>query len=171
MTNDGPMCPATSTPEGSRAARPRRLREVTPGRRGLVLAWFGFTVTFGAMRLLTWLIHIDVGGIGDVSAGGVHIHHYVWGILLLFLVGGIGLVERSARLRLWLGLAYGVGAALVIDEAALLLSLEDVYWDDEGGISIALALLVIGVAGSLLALTRRSDDEEDTGRGRTGTPE
>lgn len=135
---------------------------MSPGRRGLVLAWFGFTVTFGLMRLLTWLIHIDVAGVGDVSAGGIHIHHYVWGILLLLVVGAVGLVERSPRVRTWLGLGYGVGAALIIDEAALLLSLEDVYWDDEGGISIALALIVIGVAGSLLVLTRRS--AEDSGK-------
>ncbi|WP_326696016.1 hypothetical protein OG909_00975 [Streptomyces sp. NBC_01754] len=140
------------------SSRPRRLRDVSPGRRGLVLAWFAFTVTFGLMRLLTWLIHIDVAGVGDVSAGGVHIHHYVWGILLVLVVGAVSLVERSARLRLWLGVAYGVGAALIIDEAALLLSLEDVYWDDQGGLSIAVALIVIGVAGSLLALTRRPAD-------------
>ncbi|MFJ3190789.1 hypothetical protein [Streptomyces halstedii] len=157
------MTPATRAPVRSRPGRPRRLRDVSPGRRGLVLAWFGFTVAFGLMRLLTWLIHIDVAGVGDVSAGGVHIHHYVWVILLLLVVGAVGLVERSPRIRAWLGLGYGVGAALVIDEAALLLSLEDVYWDDEGGISIALALIVIGVAGSLLVLTRRPT--EDSGGG------
>ena len=153
------MTPATRAPVRSRSSRPRRLRDVTPGRRGLVLAWFGFTAAFALMRLLTWLIHIDVAGVGDVSAGGVHIHHYVWGILLLLVVGAVGLVERSPRVRAWLGLGYGVGAALVVDEAALLLSLEDVYWDDEGGISIALALIVIGVADSLLVLTRRSTED------------
>ncbi|WP_031081376.1 hypothetical protein [Streptomyces sp. NRRL WC-3549] len=155
------MTPATRAPTRSPGGRPRRLRDVTPERRGLVLAWFGFTAAFGLMRLLTWLIHIDVAGVGDVSAGGVHIHHYVWGILLLLVVGAVGVVERSPRVRAWLGLGYGVGAALVVDEAALLLSLKDVYWDDEGGISIALALIVIGVAGSLLVLTRRPARDAD----------
>ncbi len=132
----------------------RLLPGISPERRGFVLAWWGFALTFGGMRLLTWLIHIDVAGMGDVQAGGVHIHHYVWGIVLLAAVGAAGLVERSARVRAWMGLAYGVGLALVLDEAALLISLEDVYWDTEGGVSIALAIAVIAIAGSVLAVTR-----------------
>ncbi|MFJ6695286.1 hypothetical protein ACIQM4_04340 [Streptomyces sp. NPDC091272] len=136
----------------------RLLPGISPERRGLVLAWWGFTLTFGGMRLLTWLIHIDMAGVGDVQAGGVHIHHYVWGILLLAVVGAVGLVHRSARTRTWTGLAYGVGLALIVDEAALLISLEDVYWDTEGGISIALALAVIAVAGSILTATRGRRD-------------
>ncbi|MET9543817.1 hypothetical protein ABZY36_00685 [Streptomyces sp. NPDC006627] len=132
----------------------RLLPGISPKRRGFVLAWWGFALTFGGMRLLTWLIHIDVAGVGDVQAGGLHIHHYVWGILLLAAVGAAGLAERSARARAWMGLAYGVGLALIVDEAALLISLEDVYWDTEGGVSIALAIAVIAVAGSVLAMTR-----------------
>ncbi|WP_411095876.1 hypothetical protein [Streptomyces sp. 020-2-3H-GM] len=131
------------------------------------------------MRLLTWLIHIDVGGFGDVSAGGVHLHHYVWGILLLMAVGATALSESSPRARAWLGLAYGIGMALVIDEAALLISLEDVYWDSEGGLSIAVAITVIAVVGTVLAVTRgrrasRADEEadreraEDAARSRSG---
>ncbi|MGW7067243.1 hypothetical protein ACWGIY_14720 [Streptomyces sp. NPDC054878] len=118
------------------------------------------------MRLLTWLIHIDVAGVGDMEAGGLHIHHYVWGILLLAAVGAAGLVDRSARTRAWMGLAYGVGLALIVDEAALLISLEDVYWDTQGGVSIALAIAVIGVAGSVLAITRgRRASKEEQGEG------
>ncbi|WP_432089061.1 hypothetical protein [Streptomyces sp. bgisy095] len=144
--------PSTRTPR--RSPWLRLLPGISSERRGFVLAWWGFALTFGGMRLLTWLIHIDVAGIGDVQAGGVHIHHYVWGILLLAVVGAAGLVERSARARAWMGLAYGVGMALVVDEAALLISLEDVYWDTEGWVSIALALAVIAVVGGVLAVTR-----------------
>ncbi|WP_309051122.1 hypothetical protein [Streptomyces sp.] len=143
----------------------RLLPGISSERRGFVLAWWGFALTFGGMRLLTWLIHIDVAGIGDVQAGGVHIHHYVWGILLLAGVGAAGLVERSARARAWMGLAYGVGSALILDEAALLISLEDVYWDTEGWVSIALALAVIAVLGGVLAATR---GRRAPGRGRGG---
>ncbi len=143
----------------------RLLPGISPKRRGFILAWWGFTLTFGGMRLLTWLIHIDVAGVGDMQAGGVHLHHYVWGIVLLMVVGGAGLAERSARARAWMGLAYGVGLALVIDEAALLISLEDVYWDTEGGVSIALAIALIAVVGSVLAVTRGrrafADDQND----------
>ncbi|MET9925795.1 MULTISPECIES: hypothetical protein [unclassified Streptomyces] len=132
----------------------RLLPDISSERRGFVLAWWGFALTFGGMRLLTWLIHIDVAGVGDVQAGGVHIHHYVWGILLLAVVGVAGLVQRSARARAWMGLAYGVGMALIIDEAALLISLEDVYWDTDGWVSIALAIALIAVVGGVLAVTR-----------------
>ncbi|WP_176710191.1 hypothetical protein [Streptomyces sp. Wb2n-11] len=149
---------APGRPQSRPTERPspwlRLLPGISPERRGFVLAWWGFALTFGGMRLLTWLIHIDAAGMGDVQAGEVHIHHYVWGILLLAAVGAAGLVERSARVRAWTGLAYGVGLALVLDEAALLISLEDVYWDTEGGVSIALAIAVIAVAGSVLAVTR-----------------
>ncbi|WP_185836788.1 hypothetical protein [Streptomyces sp. WAC 06783] len=145
----------------------RVLPGISPKRRGFILAWWGFALTFGGMRLLTWLIHIDVAGVGDVQAGGVHLHHYVWGILLLAVVGAASLAERSARARAWLGLAYGVGLALVVDETALLISLEDVYWDTEGGISIALAIALIAVVGSVLAFTRgrraSRDDADDGG--------
>ncbi|WP_228989240.1 hypothetical protein [Streptomyces sp. DH8] len=154
--------------EGVKGPSPwlRLLPGISPKRRSYVLAWYGFTLTFGGMRLLTWLIHIDVGGFGDVSAGGVHLHHYVWGILLLMVVGAAGLSENSPRARAWFGLAYGVGMALVIDEAALLISLEDVYWDTEGGLSIAIAITVIAVVGTVLAVTRgrrasRAEEEAD----------
>lgn len=125
-----------------------------PTRRGLVLAWWGFTATFAGLRLLTWAIHVHVAGLGNVHVGRVHLHHYVWGILVLIVVGAYGLVERSSRRRTWMGLAYGIGLALVIDEAALLIELRDVYWNRQGGISIAIAIILIGVAGSVLAVTR-----------------
>ncbi|MFC8286754.1 hypothetical protein ACFW6N_08890 [Streptomyces cyaneofuscatus] len=156
----GSSQPSHTSPRApsSRAARRSPWLRLLPGisseRRGFVLAWWGFALTFGGMRLLTWLIHIDVAGVGDVQAGGVHIHHYVWGILLLAVVGVAGLVQRSARARAWMGLAYGVGMALIIDEAALLISLEDVYWDTEGWVSIALAIAVIALVGGVLAVTR-----------------
>lgn len=119
-----------------------------------MLAWWGFTATFTVLRLLTWAIHVHVAGLGNVQVGGVHIHHYIWGIATLIAVGGCGLIERSPRWRTWMGLAYGIGLALVVDEAALLIELKDVYWNRQGGISVALAIIVIGVAGSILALTR-----------------
>lgn len=153
-----------------RGRRPRRWREVSPTRRGLVLAWWGFTVMFAGLRLLTWLIHVDAAGVGNVSAGGVHIHHYVWGILLLLVVGACGLVERSAAWRTWMGLAYGVGAALVVDETANLIDLKDVYWQHAGGISIAVALVLIGVVGGALAFTHPDDDADGDRTGDGADP-
>ena len=136
--------------------RPHRLREALATRRGYILAWWGFTATFAILLLLTWLIHIDVdvAGIGDVDVGGLHLHHYVWGILLLALIGFFGLGDRTPRARTAMGLGYGIGLALIVDEAALLIQLEDVYWDTAGWTSVGLAVLLIGVAGSVLALTQ-----------------
>jgi hypothetical protein len=134
-------------------ARIRTLRDVHPTRRGLVLAWWAFTVTFGGLRLLTWAIHVHVRGFGNITAGSVHIHHYIWGILLLIGVSAAGLVERTPAWHAWMGLAFGIGLALVVDEAALLIELKDVYWTGAGGVSVAIALILIGLVGSILVLT------------------
>ncbi|PXX60847.1 hypothetical protein DFR70_10938 [Nocardia tenerifensis] len=134
---------------------PRRWDQIAPARRGIVLAWVGFTVAFGGARLVTWLIQIDTRNVGDVSAGGVHLHHYLWGILLLAGVAIFGMVDRSPKARTWMGLALGVALALIVDEAALLITLRDVYWQTSGWPSIAIAVTLIGLVGSGLALTRK----------------
>lgn len=120
---DPPVSQRTSTTH----RRPRRLREIHPTRRGLVVAWWSFTATFAFLRLLTWLIRIHVAGLGNVSAGSVHLHHYIWGILLLIAVAIFGLVDRAPKARVWMGVALGIGTALIVDEAALLIELRDVY--------------------------------------------
>jgi hypothetical protein len=147
---DPPVSQQTSTPR----RRPRRLREIHPTRRGLVVAWWSFTATFAFLRLLTWLIRIHVAGLGNVSAGSVHLHHYIWGILLLIAVAIFGLVDRAPKARVWMGVALGIGTALIVDEAALLIELRDVYWSGFGAVSVAIAVIVIGLAGGALALTR-----------------
>ena len=159
--------PASDVP--SRRRRPHRLREVDPRRRGLVLAWFSFTATFLFLRLLTWLIKIDVAGIGNVSAGDVHLHHYLWGILILIGVAFAGLVDRSDRWYRWMGVAFGIGLALIVDEVALLVQLEDVYWESEGIASPAAGVILAGVLGSALALTRspHADDRPEEGGERS----
>jgi hypothetical protein len=134
--------------------QPRRLRDVHPTRRGFVLAWFAFTVTFAILRAITWSIHAHVGHFANVTAGSVHIHHYIWGILIVVIVAFLGLVEREPTWRTVMGLAFGIGLALIVDELALLIDLKDVYWSGAGGISIAVALVIIGAAGGVLALTR-----------------
>ncbi|MCU1677115.1 MAG: hypothetical protein JWM93_1873 [Frankiales bacterium] len=121
--------------------------EVDRTHRSLLVAWVAFGVTFGLLRLLTYAIHHGVGPFGDISIGGAHLHHYVWGIGLLMLVGLVSLIVDTPAYNPWLGLAYGIGCALVIDEFALLLDLRDVYWSAEGRISVDAALLVMVVLG------------------------
>jgi hypothetical protein len=112
----------------------------------MFIASIGFLATIGIVRLITHAIRAGVGPIHNVSAGGLHIHHLVWGILLLLLVGYIWLAEVGVAWS-WTAaltaLAFGVGAALTLDEFALWLNLRDVYWEKEGHESIQ-AILIFG---------------------------
>lgn len=145
-----------------------RLRGVYEERLGqsrrdrLFLACVGFFTSVLVVRVITIAIHNDVGPFHNVSMGGRHVHHLVWGILLLLLVGytwliqvGTGLQECSRFMGRLSSMLYGVAAALTLDEFALWLNLSDVYWKREGRESYeALALfgglLGIGIFGGPL---------------------
>jgi hypothetical protein len=128
-------------------------------RERMFLAAVGFFTAVLVVRGLTIAIHYDIGPFHDVSVGGRHIHHLVWGILLLLLSGYGWLLEvgtGSGESNLWVGrlmsTIYGVAAALTLDEFALWLNLRDVYWEHEGRESFeAMALfggvLAIGLLG------------------------
>jgi hypothetical protein len=130
----------------------------TPRER-LFLAAVGFFVTIAVVRTLTYLIHNKIGPFHDIEMRGRHIHHLVWGIALLLMVGYGWLIEIGTGSRssnTWAGRAasmvYGVGAALTLDEFALWLNLRDVYWEREGRLSVEAiflfgALLAIGIFG------------------------
>ena len=142
-----------------------RLRKVyqhrfTESRRErLFLASIGFFTTVLVVRGLTIAIRHNIGPFHDISMRGRHIHHLVWGILLLLTVGYLCLVELgtgAAASSQWSGrltsMLFGVAAALTLDEFALWLNLRDVYWEREGRESFeALALfgglLAIGIFG------------------------
>lgn len=87
-----------------------------------------------------------------MSAGGRHLHHYNIGILLLAAVGGIALrgAERHRRHPVT-ATAYGSGTALIVDELALLIDLEDVYWAREGRTSVDAAIGLLALGGVYLA--------------------
>jgi len=95
-----------------------------------------FGVTFGAARVVTHSIRRGSGVFGNVHIGRRHIHHFVPGIGLALGAGGTSIALRSHRLDPWLAVPFGVGAALIIDETALLIELEDVYWSAKGSLSI-----------------------------------
>src|SRR5213082_3290827 len=126
-------------------------------RRRMFLASVSFLVTFAGLRLLTWSIHNNIGPFHDIQMGGRHIHHLVWGILLLLLVGYGWLVQvgtGTGSSNTWVGrlmsMVYGVAAALTLDEFALWLNLRDVYWEREGRASLEAlfffaGLLAIGI--------------------------
>jgi len=120
-------------------------------RERLFLASLGFLITFAIVRGITAMIRAGVGPLHNVSAGGTHIHHLVWGILLLLLVGYVWLSEigvGSSWVASLTAIAFGVGAALTLDEFALWLNLQDVYWGRQGRESIDAVLIF----GSLLSV-------------------
>jgi hypothetical protein len=135
-------------------------------RERLLIASIGFYVGFAGIRALTHAIRAGRGPFHNVSMGGRHIHHLVWGILLLLLVGYCWLWQVSKEDRFLsrlLSFAYGLGSALTLDEFALWLNLRDVYWEREGRASIDAillfsALLAMGIFGGrfIRSLTREA---------------
>jgi hypothetical protein len=115
-------------------------------RERLFLASLVFFITFGIVRGITHMIRAGIGPFHNVTSGGLHIHHLVWGILLLLAVGYVWLIEEgvaSSLLASVTAIAFGVGAALTLDEFALWLNLQDVYWEQQGRVSID-AILIFG---------------------------
>src|ERR1700723_2823507 len=126
------------------------LRENLPDRphRRNLLASISFFITFLAVRLLVASIQHHIGPFQYVTMGGRHIHHLVWGILILLGVGYGYLLDLGSHntpvsifaSRL-MSILYGVGAALTLDEFALWLNLKDVYWSRAGRSSIDAVVL------------------------------
>jgi hypothetical protein len=129
-----------------------------------------FTLTFGIARASTHMIRRrgTFGPFRDYRLGHRHIHHFVPGIALAFLAGGASIVSRDEDLDPWLALPFGVGMALTLDESALLLELDDVYWTESGIVSVQITLGALALLSSValaLRVFRRGEREvleEDT---------
>jgi hypothetical protein len=135
----------------SRRLKPLYRKHVRESRRErLFLASLAFFLGLAGVRALTHAIRAGIGPFHDISAGGRHIHHLVWGILLLLLIGYLWLAEvgTGERGSTWIGrltaVLFGLGAALTLDEYALWLNLRDVYWAREGRASIEAAMFFGG---------------------------
>jgi hypothetical protein len=147
-----------------------------PGKEVHFLILVAFLCSFGFIRGSAHMIKAQVSWWpGNVETkGGTHIHHLVWGILLIMTMGylGIALDPSSPWLQL-IAIAFGIGMGLTLDEFALWLNLEDVYWSEKGresidAVVVAVALLVITLIGlqfwvdvyqALLILIGVSSDE------------
>ncbi|MFF8472179.1 hypothetical protein [Streptomyces sp. NPDC015414] len=123
-----------------------------PGKLPLLLALAAFVLTFVVTRVITRLIRAGRGPFGNVEAGGLHIHHVVPGVVLT-VVGGFGAVAgyRNSAGGAIAAVVFGVGAGLVLDEFALILHLDDVYWTAEGRKSVEAVVLTAALVGLLLA--------------------
>jgi hypothetical protein len=145
------------TPAPSMRGRPgsfSRVREVyaativQQGRSGGFLIALSFLITGLILRAIThairdqrftFLFH------NVSSGGGAHVHHFVYGILILLVVGFIAIRFHPDRrwVRRSLAIAYGAAVALVLDEIAVWFTFEDLYWSPQGRASVA-ALILAG---------------------------
>ncbi|MER6420496.1 hypothetical protein [Streptomyces sp. NPDC001137] len=125
---------------------------VEPGKLPLLLALAAFVLTFLVTRLVTRLIRAGKGPFGNVKAGGLHIHHVVPGVVLT-VVGGFGAVAsgRHGFTAALCAVLFGIGAGLVLDEFALILHLDDVYWTEEGRKSVEVVVLTAALVGLVLS--------------------
>ncbi|MGW1888061.1 hypothetical protein [Streptomyces sp. NPDC001970] len=142
---------------------------VEPGKLPLLLALASFVLTFLITRTITRLIRAGKGPFGNVKSGGLHIHHVVPGVVLT-VVGGFGAVasaEHTGAGAVVFAVIFGIGAGLVLDEFALILHLDDVYWTEAGRQSVeavvltaALLLLILG-GFAPLGVNDLTEDERD----------
>jgi hypothetical protein len=113
-----------------------------------------FGATFGAARAVTHSIRRGMGPWRNVKVGRRHIHHFVPGIVLALISGGLSIALPHEQLDHWLALPFGAGAALIADETALLIELNDVYWSDKGVLSIDVSLGTLTTLAGLTLLVR-----------------
>ena len=137
---------------------------VDTGRAQAAWLLLAFFITFAVTRAITRRIRakqarqaqassqpVDGGGLSNVYIGGVHIHHQVWGILMVLLAGLLQF-RYAPHTTPWaevLAVIFGAGAALTLDEFALWLYLDDVYWGPEGRKSVD-AIVLGGALGAVL---------------------
>ncbi|MET7294119.1 hypothetical protein ABZS79_18650 [Streptomyces griseoloalbus] len=124
---------------------------IEPGKLPLLLALTAFVLTFVITRVVTRLIRAGKGPFDNVTAGEVHIHHVVPGVILT-VSGGFGAVAggRHGFGSALSAVLFGMGAGLVLDEFALILHLDDVYWTEAGRKSVEMVVLTAALVGLLL---------------------
>jgi hypothetical protein len=136
--------------ETARVAR-AGYREVSRRENSMFNLLTSFATTFILVRSVTYALtqRRTVGPFRNMRVGERHIHHYVPGIVIAFISGTGAILSRDERFEPLLAVPFGVGMGLTLDESALLLELEDVYWSREGLLSVQITLTVIALLGAL----------------------
>jgi hypothetical protein len=118
------------------------------GKETHFLILVAFLCSFGFIRTSAHMIKAQVSWWpGNVETkSGTHIHHLVWGILLILVMGYLGIATNipSPWFEL-VAIAFGIGMGLTMDEFALWLNLEDVYWTEKGRESVDAAVVTVGL--------------------------
>jgi hypothetical protein len=138
-------------------------RDVPTRENSLFNLLTSFSTTFLVVRSVTYGLRSrrTMGPFRNLRVGDRHIHHYVPGIVIAFLSGAGAIVSRDERLEPVLAVPFGIGMGLTLDESALLLELEDVYWSREGLLSVQITLTVMAMLGALalgLRFLRRGEE-------------
>lgn len=146
---------------------------IDAGKQPLFLLFVSFILGFLGIRTSTRMIRAQVSWWpGNVTPGGVHVHHVVFGVVFM-LLSGVGAFSKIGGQSPWAEIfacAFGIGAALVLDEFALILHLKDVYWAEQGRQSVDAVILGAALTGLIvLGFTpfgvSRDPEAEATGLG------
>jgi len=139
-----------------------------PGREAAFLVLLAFLCSFGFIRTSARLTRSVSWWPGGVETGGVHLHHLVWGIVLLLLCGFTAFA--TAMHSPWwqiTSIGFGIGAGFTLDEFALWVRLQDVYWSEEGRASLD-AVIMAAVFAALVVIGVQPWGLDETGS-RVGT--
>jgi hypothetical protein len=122
-----------------------------------------FVTSFSLARGITYLLRSRrrFGPFRNVRIGQRHIHHFVPGILLAFGSGATAILTDNEQIEPRLALAFGTGMGLTLDESALLLELDDVYWTREGVLSVQITLAAMALISATVLgarLVRRGEE-------------
>ncbi len=131
-------------------------QEVSTRENSMFNLLTSFASTFILVRSITYSLRRrpSVGPFRNLQVGRRHIHHFVPGIVIAFASGAAAILTRDEQLEPWLAVPFGVGMGLTLDESALLLELDDVYWSREGLLSVQITLAVMAMLGALALALR-----------------
>ena len=126
-------------------------RQVSTRENAMFNLLTSFFAAFVLARSITTLLRSRprVGPFRSVRLGRRHIHHFVPGIVMAFTAGAAAIVTRDEALEAKLAVPFGIGMGLTLDESALLLELDDVYWSEEGVLSVQIALAVAALLAAV----------------------
>ena len=131
-------------------------REVSTGENSMFNLLTAFVTTFVIARSITTLLRrrTSFGPFRNLKVGRRHIHHFVPGIAIAFVSGAAAIVTRDEDLERWLAIPFGAGMGLTMDESALLLELDDVYWSEEGVVSVQITMAVTALLAAVALASR-----------------
>jgi hypothetical protein len=126
---------------------------VATGRLPLFSFLVGLLSAFVGIRFSVRLIRAGVRWWpGNIRLGGLHVHHVVFGVVLMAGAGitGLAVPDGWPVWRAVLAVVFGIGTGLVLDEFALILHLEDVYWTERGRTSVDVVFAAVVLSGMML---------------------